>query len=196
MVEKLSGLPLDQYAEKYIFKPLDLRDTRFLPPEDWKNRIAPTEHDEYGAVLRGVVDDPTARRMGGVAGNAGLFSSANDVAIYAQSLLDRLQGRPSRFPLKRSVLEQMIAPVSIRTGSKTTLRGLGWDIDSVYSSPRGTLFKSGSFGHTGYTGTSLWIDPASDTYVIILSNAVHPNGHTDLKALRSGIATCVAAAFE
>ena len=196
LVEKLSGLPLDEYAEKYILHPLGLRDTRFLPPADWRSRIAPTQYDEHGEMLRGVVHDPTARRMGGVAGDAGLFSSANDVAAYAQNLLARLQGRPSLFPLQRTTLERMIAPVRIQTPARTTLRGLGWDIDSVYSSPRGKLFPLGSFGHTGFTGTSLWIDPASDTYVIILSNAVHPKGHTDLTALRSGIATCVAAAFD
>jgi uncharacterized protein YbbC (DUF1343 family)/CubicO group peptidase (beta-lactamase class C family) len=195
LVEKLSGLPLDEYASRYIFRPMGLADTRFLPPAAWRSRIAPTELDKDGKNPPGLVNDPTARRMGGVAGHAGLFSTANDVAIYAQNLLDRLQGRPSRFPLKRATLERMIGPVRIPGRSRVTLRGLGWDIDSVYSSPRGTLFPVGSFGHTGFTGTSLWIDPASESYVIILSNAVYPKGHTDLRALRSGIATYAAAAL-
>ncbi len=132
--------------------------------------------------------------MGGVAGNAGLFSTASDVSAYAQSLLDRLQGRPSHFPLLPSTLKLMITPVRIESRGRTTLHGLGWDIDSVYSSPRGRLFPVGSFGHTGYTGTSLWIDPASDTYVVLLANAVYPNGHTDLREVRSDVATCAAAA--
>jgi uncharacterized protein YbbC (DUF1343 family)/CubicO group peptidase (beta-lactamase class C family) len=192
LVEKLSGVTLDQYAMRYIFQPLGLEQTRFLPPPAWQSRIAPTQVNQNGENPAGIVHDPTARRMGGVAGHAGLFSTANDVAVYAQSLLDRLQGRPSRFPLKRETLELMIAPQRIPGRTRTTVRGLGWDIDSAYSSPRGKVFGSGSFGHTGFTGTSLWIDPASETYVIILSNAVYPSGHSDLTGLRSGIATIAA----
>lgn len=192
LVEKLSGLPLEKYAERYIFQPLGLTETRFLPPPEWQSRIAPTQLNQHGENPPGIVHDPTARRMGGVAGHAGLFSTANDVAVYAQSLLDRLQGRPSKLPLKRETLELMIAPHRISGRTRTTVRGLGWDIDSAYSSPRGKVFGSGSFGHTGFTGTSLWIDPASETYVIILSNAVYPGGHSDLTGLRSGIATIVA----
>ena len=195
LIERLSGLPLDQYAENYILHPIGLEEMRFLPPPDWRTRIAPTEYGEEKTGAGGTVYDPTARRMGGVAGDAGLFASGHDVAIYVQSLLDRLQGRPSRFPLKESALRLMITPVRIESRTGATLRGLGWDIDSVYSSPRGKLFPLGSFGHTGYTGTSVWIDPASNTYVIILSNSVYPHGHTDLRALRSGIATSVAAAL-
>jgi uncharacterized protein YbbC (DUF1343 family)/CubicO group peptidase (beta-lactamase class C family) len=193
LVEKISGLTLDEYATKYIVRPLGLKDTRFLPPAGWRSRIAPTQLNEHGENPPGSVHDPTARRMGGVAGHAGLFSTAQDVAVYAQNLLDRLKGRPSKFPLKRETLQLMIAPERISGRSRTTVRGLGWDIDSVYSSPRGKLFGPGSFGHTGFTGTSLWIDPESETYAIILSNAVYPGGHTDLTALRSGIATLAAA---
>ncbi|HEY4045363.1 MAG TPA: serine hydrolase [Acidobacteriaceae bacterium] len=192
LVEKLSGLALDEYATKYIFQPLGLKETRFLPPAGWESRIAPTQLNQHGENPPGSVHDPTARRMGGVAGHAGLFSTASDVAVYAQSLLDRLKGRPSKFPLKRETLELMIAPERIAGRNRTTVRGLGWDIDSVYSSPRGKIFGPGSFGHTGFTGTSLWIDPESETFVILLSNAVYPRGHTDLTALRSGIATLAA----
>ena len=101
LVEKLSGLTLDEYQQRYIARPLGLEHMRFLPPESWHSRIAPTQYDQ-GVMLRGVVHDPTSRRMGGVAGHAGLFSTAGDVAIYAQNLLDRLAGRPSHFPLPHS----------------------------------------------------------------------------------------------
>lgn len=192
LVEKLSGMTLDEYVTQYIAQPLGLRYTRFLPPESWHDRIAPTQFD-HGVMLRGVVHDPTSRRMGGVAGHAGLFSTTGDVAIYAQNLLDRLAGRPSRFPLNRLMLEKMTTPQQPATA--TALRGLGWDIDSPYSSNRGELFPIGSFGHTGFTGTSLWIDPVSDSYVIVMTNAVYPNGPTGITAVRAAIATVAASAL-
>ena len=194
LVEKLSGLSLEVYQQKFIAQPLGLTEMRFLPPTSWRARIAPTQYDAHGVMLRGTVNDETARRMGGVAGNAGLFATANGVAVFAQSLLDRLAGRPSNFPLEQSVLRQMIRPN--QPAGASAVRGLGWDIDSPFSSPRGNLFPIGSFGHTGYTGTSLWIDPASNTYVILLSNSVYPRGHPSLSAIRSAIATCAAAAVE
>ena len=207
LVEKISGMPLNQYVLKYIFQPMGLKYTRFLPPKSWIPRIAPTEwaHGEASTgipgshtfpgdvMLRGVVQDPTSRRMGGVAGHAGLFMDADDLSVYAQNLLDRLNGQPSKFPLSRRVLEKMVAPEQPATG--TALRGFGWDIDSPFSSNRGTLFPVGSFGHTGFTGTSVWIDPTSDSYVIILSNAIHPNGPTGVTKLRGDIANVVAVAL-
>jgi uncharacterized protein YbbC (DUF1343 family)/CubicO group peptidase (beta-lactamase class C family) len=189
LVEKLSGLTLDQYEARYIAQSLGLKHTRFLPPETWRSRIAPTQY-EYGVMLRGLVHDPTSRRMGGVAGHAGLFSTAGDVAIYAQNLLDRLAGRPSRFPLKQLTLEKMTIPEQPATG--TALRGLGWDIDSPFSSNRGELFPVGSFGHTGFTGTSVWMDPTSDTYVVVMANAVYPNGPTGITAIRAAVANAAA----
>jgi SSS family transporter len=189
LVEKLSGLTLDQYQQRYLAQPLGVEHMRFLPPEDWRSRIAPTQYD-HGVMLRGLVHDPTSRRMGGVAGHAGLFSTAGDVAIYAQNLLDRLAGRPSRFPLQQLTLEKMTTPGQPATG--TALRGLGWDIESPFSSNRGELFPVGSFGHTGFTGTSIWMDPTSDTYVVFMSNAVYPNGPTGINAIRGGVATAVA----
>jgi uncharacterized protein YbbC (DUF1343 family)/CubicO group peptidase (beta-lactamase class C family) len=192
LVEKLSGLTLDRYEAKYIAQPLGLKHTRFLPPESWHDRIAPTQY-EHGVMLRGLVHDPTARRMGGVAGHAGLFSTAGDVAVYAQNLLDRLAGRPSRFPLQRLTLEKMTTPGEPATG--TALRGLGWDIESPFSSNRGELFPVGSFGHTGFTGTSLWMDPSSDTYVVVMANAVYPNGPTGITAIRGAVANAVASAL-
>lgn len=192
LVEKLSGLTLDQYEAKHIAKPLGLRSTRFLPPESWHSRIAPTQYDN-GVMLRGTVHDPTARRMGGVAGHAGLFSTAGDVAIYTQNLLNRLAGRSSRFPLKQITLLKMTTPGQPATG--TALRALGWDIDSPFSSNRGELFPVGSFGHTGFTGTSVWIDPAHDTYVVMMSNAVYPNGPTSITTIRAAVANAAATAL-
>ncbi len=204
LVEHLSGLPLEIYTQRYIIEPLGLKHTRFLPPESWIPLIAPTQY-EHGlsasgipnqrtgpgdVVLRGVVHDPTSRRMGGVAGHAGLFSSADDVAVYAQNLLDRLAGKPSRFPLTRTTLRKMVSPEQPAGGK--AVRGFGWDINSPYSSNRGKIFPIGSFGHTGFTGTSLWIDPKSDTYVVVLTNAVHPNGPTHILTLRSNIADAAA----
>jgi uncharacterized protein YbbC (DUF1343 family) len=206
LVERVSGEPLNEYALRHIIRPLRLTHTRFLPPVSWRSRIAPTqwEHGEAASggvvkwtgpdvMLRGIVHDPTSRRMGGVAGHAGLFSDGDDVAVYAQNLLDRLAGRISRFPLSRIELEKMVVPEQPATG--TALRGFGWDIDSPYSSNRGTLFPVGSFGHTGFTGTSLWIDPYNDTYVIVLTNAVHPNGPTGITAMRGEIADAAAVAL-
>ena len=191
LVEKLTGLTLDEYQQRFLAEPLGMRHTRYLPPVSSRALIAPTQYDEGGVMLRGVVHDPTARRMGGVAGHAGLFSTAGDVAIYAQNLLDRLAGRPSHFPLQQLTLSKMTMPAQPATG--TALRGLGWDIDSPFSSNRGELFPVGSFGHTGFTGTSVWMDPSSDTYVVFMSNAVHPNGPTGINTYRGAVANVVAA---
>lgn len=189
LVEKLSGMTEDVYAQKKIIEPLQLRHTEYLPSASRHSLIAPTQWTD-GVMLRGVVHDPTARRMGGVAGHAGLFSTASDIAIYAQSLLDRLAGKASRFPLSRAVLQKMVVPEQPATG--TALRGFGWDIESPYSSNRGEIFPVGSFGHTGFTGTSLWIDPISNSYVIVLTNAVHPDGPKSITALRGRIADAAA----
>jgi len=189
LVQRVGGMPLDQYAQTYIFGPLGMTSTRFLPPADWKPRIAPTERDERtGQMLRGVVHDPTARRMGGVAGDAGLFSIADDVAKFAQALLNG--GAPVFSP---GIVEKMTTPQ--QPPNLTDVRGLGWDIDSPFSSNRGELLPVGSFGHTGFTGTSLWIDPATNTYIILLTNAVHIKDGNVI-ALRTEVATAVAAALQ
>lgn len=193
LVEKLSGLPLDQYARINILEPLGMTESGYLPATSLRPIIAPTQYDEQGNMLRGVVHDPTARRMGGVAGHAGLFSDARDMTLYAQALLDRLKGRPSRFPLRRETLILMTTPQ--QQAGKTELRGLGWDIDTHYSSPRGDVFSHRSFGHTGFTGTSLWIDPDSDSYVLILTNRVHPSGGHSVVRLRHDIATAAGKAL-
>jgi uncharacterized protein YbbC (DUF1343 family) len=162
--------------------------TRFLPPAAWRAKIAPTQYDENEHMLRGVVHDPTARRMGGVAGHAGLFSTADDLAKFAQALLNGGGGILS--PL---TVEKMTQPE--QPPSAPVLRGFGWDIDSPFSSNRGDLLPVGSYGHTGFTGTSMWIDPTTQTYVILLTNAVHPRGKGTAIALRSKVATAVAAAL-
>ena len=187
LVEKLSGLPLDQYVRLNILEPLGMTESGYLPPSSLRPLIAPTQYDEQGVMLRGVVHDPTARRMGGVAGHAGLFSDAQDMSIYAQALLDRLKGRPSCFPMRQETLVLMTTPQ--QPPGKTDLRGLGWDINTHYSSPRGDVFSRHSFGHTGFTGTSLWIDPDSDSYVLILTNRVHPSGGHSVVKLRHDVAT-------
>ena len=206
---------------------------------DLVSRIAPTARDEEGRgdpgknpdldyLLRGTVHDTTARRMGGVAGHAGVFSTARDVSIYAQALLDRLAGRPSEFPLTQATLELMTTPQQpghtaeqlqaandatredIAATPNTTnpllaphypaikgqnLRGFGWDIDSLNSVPRGVVFPIGSFGHTGFTGTTLWIDPGSETYVVLLSNSIHLRGSSPIQELRGDVATVTAQAL-
>jgi CubicO group peptidase (beta-lactamase class C family) len=187
LVEHLSHQSLDRYVQERVLDPLGMAHSRFLPPAAWRATIAPTQFDSNGVMLRGVVHDPTARRMGGVAGHAGLFSNAADMSVYAQALLDRRAGRPSAYPLKPETLVLMTTPR--QPAGKTDLRGLGWDIHTHYSTPRGDLFPVGSFGHTGFTGTSLWMDPASDSFVLILTNRVHPNGGHSVVRLRHDIAT-------
>ena len=195
LVEKISGMPLDKYADAFVFQALGMKETRFLPPPAWRRRIAPTEYDENQQMLRGVVHDPSARRMGGVAGHAGLFSTAADLSKYAQALIDAINGRPQRKAFLTS-LTLIKATHPEQPPDATNLRGLGWDIDSVFSSNRGELLPLGSFGHTGFTGTSVWIDPFTNTYVILLTNSVHPNGGGSVVALRSKVANAVAEALD
>jgi CubicO group peptidase (beta-lactamase class C family) len=203
------------------------------------SRIAPTAHDDESRadpsknpdldhLLRGTVHDTTARRMGGVAGHAGMFSTAHDVSTYVQALLDRLAGRSSKFPLKQATLELMTTPEQpghtaqqleaandaarealVKTPNSAypllapsypaikgqNLRGFGWDIDTALSQPRGMIFPIGSFGHTGFTGTSVWIDPGSDTYVILLANSIHTRGSPPISDLRGEVATATAQAL-
>ncbi len=188
LIEKVSGETLDEYAQQHIFAPLKMAHTRYLPPASWLPRIAPTQYDENEHMLRGMVHDPTARRMGGVAGQAGLFSTADDLAKFAQALLDGGDGILSPLSVEKMTSPEQppLAPV---------LRGFGWDIDSPYSTNRGALFPVGSYGHTGFTGTSLWIDPTTKTYVILLTNAVHPRGQGTAIALRTEVATAIAASL-
>ena len=195
-------------------------------------RIAPTALDEdtpginpdYGHPLRGTVHDPTARRMGGVAGSAGVFTTVHDMGHFAQALLDRLANRPSTFPLTQSSVQMMTTPqqpghdagqieaandTSEKSFSSTdpllaarypaipgqNLRGFGWDIDTPHSRPRGAVFPIGSFGHTGFTGVTLWMDPGSNTYVIVLANVIHQRGGPPIATLSGHVATETAGAL-
>jgi uncharacterized protein YbbC (DUF1343 family)/CubicO group peptidase (beta-lactamase class C family) len=189
MVQRLSGLSLDKYADAHIFQPLGMKHTRFLPSKEWTPKIAQTLAVGNHHMLRGVVHDPTAQRMGGVAGHAGVFSTASDLALYAQALIDR-QGW-----LAPDLIEKMTTPQ--QPPNAVEVRGLGWDIDSSFSSNRGALLPVGSFGHTGFTGTSMWIDPYTRTYIILLTNSVRPRSiNNPVVSLRSRVATAVAAALD
>lgn len=200
IVARVSGMPFERYVDERIFDPLGMRETMFLPEASLGPRIAPTQPCERLAwpcspdaeMLRGVVHDPTARRMDGVAGHAGLFSTADDLSRFARMLLEggTLDGARVLSPLG---VARMTAP-STPPGD-AHVRGLGWDINSSFSSNRGDLMPVGSFGHTGFTGTSIWIDPASKLYVIFLSNRVHPDGSGDVTPLRARVASIAAAAF-
>jgi CubicO group peptidase (beta-lactamase class C family) len=236
LLEKITGEREDVYVQRNIFGPLGMTDTGYLPGRDLLPRIAPTEHDVEGKadprtnpnfdkMIRGSVHDTTTRRMGEVAGHAGVFATAHDVGVFAQALLDRLAGRPSDFPLQRETLQLMTTPQqpghtpdqvpAAQAASQAApsnrrdpllaarypaiagqnLRGFGWDIDTSFSQARGKLFPIGSFGHTGFTGTTVWIDPASDSYVILLSNAIHPRGNYPINDLRGDVATVAARAL-
>ena len=201
IVGRVSGERLDRYAKAEIFDPLGMKDTTFLPPETWRPRIAPTERcatlgwpcgGPQVPFLRGVVHDPTARRMDGVAGHAGLFSTAADLSRFCRMLLGGGRLGAARI-LSPATVARMTSPST--PGTIPAVRGLGWDIDSSYSANRGELFSTGSFGHTGFTGTSLWLDPGSASYVIFLSNRVHPDGKGDVTPLRGRVATVAAAAL-
>ena len=193
IVRRVSGRPLDAYARQRIFAPLGLESTTFKPPAEWHPRIAPTEKDETGVLLRGVVHDPTARRMGGVAGHAGLFTSAADLARYARMLLAGGELEGVRI-LQAASLEQ-----ARRVQTPATVlerRGLGWDLDSLFSRPRGTHFPLGSFGHTGFTGTSLWMDPFSRSFVVFLSSRLHPDGGGSVRDLYEAVGSAAAQALK
>jgi uncharacterized protein YbbC (DUF1343 family)/CubicO group peptidase (beta-lactamase class C family) len=201
IVRRVSGVPLDRFAHDRIFGPLDMKDTMFVPPAALRGRIAPTEScTPFGwpcqgpdmSMLRGVVHDPTARRMDGVAGHAGLFSTAADLAVFCRMLLGGGAYRGTRIlsPLAVAKMTTAATPAGERN-----IRGLGWDMDSSFSSNRGELLPLGSFGHTGFTGTSLWVDPATEMFVVFLSNRVHPDGKGDVTPLRARVATVAAASI-
>jgi CubicO group peptidase (beta-lactamase class C family) len=273
LIEKVTGEALDVYVQRYVFEPLGMKDTHYLPPakacgphttigaaiawapapkdrvpeacpagtwsagllsriaptaRDDENRADPSKNPDLDHLLRGTVQDTTARRMGGVAGHAGVFSTAHDVSVYAQTLLDRLAGRPSTFPLTQATCELMTTPqqpghsaqqleaanaaareaIAKRPNTRDpllaprypaiagqNLRGFGWDIDTPLSVPRGMIFPIGSFGHTGFTGTSIWIDPGSDTYIVLLANSIHTRGSPPMSDLRGEVATATAGAL-
>ncbi|HKB80549.1 MAG TPA: exo-beta-N-acetylmuramidase NamZ domain-containing protein, partial [Thermoanaerobaculia bacterium] len=184
IVRRVSGEPLDVFAKKEIFDPLEMTDTGFLPK--FSKRIAPTQMTD-GVMLRGVVHDPTARRMGGVAGHAGLFITVHDLAKYCRMLLRG--GSPIFRPEIVKMMTTVQSPPNVadkRTG--------GFDLDTGFSRPRGDLFPIGSYGHTGFTGGMFWIDPASSTFYILLSNRVHPDGKGNVLQLQHDLGTLSARA--
>jgi uncharacterized protein YbbC (DUF1343 family)/CubicO group peptidase (beta-lactamase class C family) len=190
LVRKLSGQGLDAFATQHLYHPMGLRDTTFRPGPSLAERAAPTQQRQ-GRWMRGEVHDPRAFLLGGVAGHAGLFSTADDLAVFAQMFLDG--GRVGS--------RQILSPAAVRlmTTSRPVpggLQALGWDVNTSYSENRGELFPVGGFGHTGFTGTSLWIDPQSRTAVVFLSNRVHPDGKGNVRRLRGQIATIVAASLQ
>ncbi|MDZ4801830.1 MAG: DUF1343 domain-containing protein [Bryobacteraceae bacterium] len=192
IVRQVSGKSLPDFVREEVFEPLGMKDTMFTPPASLRGRIAPTEVWK-GQVLRGLVHDPTSRFMGGIAGHAGLFSTAADLARFARMMLrgGELDGVRIFSPL---TVEMFTSPAS--PAGKPDVRGLGWDIDSRFSGNRGDLFPVGSYGHTGFTGTSIWVDPASNSFVIMLSNSVHPKLRLPVTSIRGRVASAAAAGLD
>ena len=187
VVRRVSGERLDEFTRRRFFAPLGMGATAFRPAESWRPRIAPTEA-LGGTMLRGVVHDGNARLLGGVAGHAGVFSTADDLARFCRMLLDGGTFAGHRY-LKEATVVAMFEP---RLIGETT-RGLGWDMASAYSRALGSYFPVGSVGHTGFTGTSIWMDPPSRTYAIVLTNRVHPYGKGKVVDLRRRISAVVGA---
>ena len=202
VVRRVSGKTLEEFSQERIFAPLGMKDTGFRPGPHLLPRIAPTEarhhHDpaapqsEDGQMMRGRVHDPSTDRMGGLSGHAGLFSTVDDTARYARMILNggELDGVRILSPLSIRAMTTAQSPAG-----KPARRGLGFDIDSPYSTVRGDLFPVGSFGHTGFTGTSLWIDPETQTFVILFTSRLHPDGQGNVVSLRKKVASVVAASL-
>ncbi|HWP75718.1 MAG TPA: exo-beta-N-acetylmuramidase NamZ domain-containing protein [Methylomirabilota bacterium] len=190
LVRRVSGEPLDRFAQRNFYTPLGMRDTAFAPPQSWVKRIAPTEVVNAHGPLRGTVHDGNARLLHGVAGHAGVFSTATDLSRYVRMLLSGGALGGKRY-LKEATVRAMFSPHVI--GEST--RGLGWDIASPYSRTLGAYFPMGSVGHTGFTGTAIWMDPPSQVYMILLTNRVHPYGKGDVAELRRRISAAVGQRF-
>jgi CubicO group peptidase (beta-lactamase class C family) len=191
IVRRVSGMPLNEFCAKEIYTPLKMTNTGFLPPQSEISNIAPTEMID-GVMLRGTVHDPTSRYMGGVAGHAGLFTTAPDMARFARMMLNlgELDGVRIFMPATVRAMTSVQTPLGIKDR-----RGFGWDIDSGFSSPRGAHFPIGSYGHTGFTGNAFWIDPFSKTFFVFLSNRVHPYGKGSVVRLYRAVGTLAAEAI-
>jgi len=192
IIRRKTGQDVAEFARENIFRPLGMNETAYLPSEDLRQRAAPTEQRD-GKWLRGEVHDPRAALLGGVAGHAGLFSTARDLALFANAMLTDGKGPKKGSPriLSQATMAEMIRPRDIH-GQR---RGLGWDMRSKYSSNRGEIFSPQAFGHGGFTGTTLWIDPGLDLFVIFLSNRLHPDGMGSVNRLAGRIGTIAAAAL-
>lgn len=191
LVRRVAGVGLDEFVTREIYEPLGMVDTGYRPVEESWGRVAPTTESTNG-FWRGVVHDPTARRMGGVAGHAGLFTTAGDLARYARMLLGG--GELGGVRVMRAETVRLMTSVQSPAGVRDR-RGLGWDLDSPYAGPRGRWFPLGSYGHTGWTGGSVWVDPFSGTFVIFLSNRNHPTEDGSVLALRRELGTLSAEAI-
>jgi len=192
LVQAVDGRGLDQFAKEEIFQPLGMHETMFMPPDDLRDRIAPTEkrkkEDEQWII--GEVHDPRAFALGGIAGHAGLFSTARDTARWIQMLNNGGELDGTRI-LSEATVNKMLTMQTLPDGKGG--RGLGVDMDSSYSSVRGARFERGkTFGHTGWTGTMFWSDPREGVYLVLLTNRVHPDGKGEVKELRINVATVVA----
>ena len=191
VVRRVSGEPLDRYLERILVRPLGLRDTTFRPSGVMRARVAPTEF-QNGALLQGQVHDPRARLLGGVAGHAGMFSTTDDLARICRMLLDggELDGR-------RVLRDSTVRTMWARAPDVDGARALGWDMSSSFSRAMAPFFPPESVGHTGFTGTAVWIDPPTRTYMIVLTNRVHPSGGgaARIRELRIRVAAAVGAAL-
>jgi len=190
VVRRVSGEPLDEYCARHIFTPLGMAETRFKISAVLRARIAPTEYREKRLIC-GEAHDPACYLMGGVAGHAGLFSSAADLSIFGRMLLAGGEYGGARILSPRTI-EMMTTPQSPEVRNA---RGLGWDIEAPFASNRDELPPAGAFGHRGYTGTSLWVDPVTGIYAILLTNRVHPDGKGDVKELRAQVRATVSRAL-
>jgi CubicO group peptidase (beta-lactamase class C family) len=186
LVQRLAGMPLERFARARIFDPLEMRDTGFRPLE----RIAPARIVPTSGAA-GIVHDPTARRMGGVGGSAGMFSTAPDLARFARMLLDGGLAGDRRILSPASVA--LLTTVQTPPGIKE-LRAMGMDIASPFARPRGSVYPVGSFGHTGFTGCILWIDPRSRSFYVFLSNRVYPDDRSNILDLYGTLGTLAAKA--
>lgn len=215
LIKRVSGKTVDQFAAENIYRPLGMKDTGYNPATSLQARIAPTEKRGGNVIvpstgertagaerwMRGEVHDPRAYLLGGVAGHAGLFSTADDLAIYCQMILNRGEYQGQRILSPLTVARMTQPRDSGGNGGEGQWRALGWDYYTSFSANRGDLFPIGSFGHTGFTGTGLWLDPASETFVVFLSNRVHPRldadvrKRADVSSLRARVASIVAASI-
>lgn len=191
VVRRAAGVPLDEYAARKFYGPLAMSDTAFRPESGKRPRIAATVGDEPQQ-FTGEPQDYLARQLGGVAGHAGLFSTASDLELFCRMILasGRLAGKQV---MEQRTVSQMTAPYFSRGGR--VIRGLGWDIASPFSSPRGSFFSRVSFGHTGYSGSSVWIDPDADLYVILLTSRLEFRKKSEFSQLRSTLSTLAVEAF-
>jgi len=220
LVKRVSGEPIDEFAAENIFRPLGMKDTGFKPDASLKSRIAPTEKRRFKTKaesagedgkesqesqesqekwMRGEVHDPRAYLLGGVAGHAGLFSTADDLAVFCQMIMNHGEFQGARILSPMGVARMTEARPTGGNAVDGVARGIGWDIFTSFSVNRGDLFPVGSFGHTGFTGTGLWIDPSSETFVVFLSNRVHPKldpkQPADVSSLRGRVASVVASSI-